>query len=259
MAIRHVLINVTDVARSVDFYTHLLGGEPVGEATADLALIDFLTATIELRRVDGAVGSTWREDDRHLGFRHVGFKVGQVDPLAAELKAAGVPFRLDPVDAVGEVRIAFFQDPDGTVLEIVEGQIQYHDVVDPDGVAAECAMARPSRPRFDHVGVTVRDPGACAERYRPLGFTDIGRLVFADDPRGFRIDYLKGGDTVIEVFSFDVEVLPGEPVLDAPGFLAVELEGAPDPAAWPPPTVLGVVGTRSVHADPDRFTVAFPR
>src|SRR5450756_60886 len=146
MAIHNVLINVSDVARSADFYTRLLGGKPVGEATTDGAVLDFVTATIELRRVDGAVPSTWHEDDQYLGFRHVGFKVAQVDPLAAELRAAGVPFRLEPVDAVGEVRIAFFFDPDGTVLEIVEGQLQYHDIVDRDGVAVAPAL----RPRGGH-------------------------------------------------------------------------------------------------------------
>src|SRR5665647_1593120 len=204
MAIHNVLINVSDVARSADFYTRLLGGKPVGEATTDGAVLYFVTATIELRQVDGAVPSTWREDDRHLGFRHVGFKVAQVDPLAAELRAAGVPFRLAPVDAVGEVRIAFFSDPDGTVLEIVEGQLQYHDIVDRDGVAAERATATPVRPRFDHVGVTIRDLAATADLYRSLGFRNIGTLFFRDDPRGFRIDYLKGGGSVIEVFGFDV-------------------------------------------------------
>ena len=257
MAIRNVLINVTDVARSAEFYTHLLGGEPVGEATQDGAVLDFVTATIELRRVDGAAASTRHDDDRHLGFRHVGFKVAQADALAAELRAAGVPFRFDPVDAVGEVRIAFFQDPDGTVLEIVEGQIQYHDVVDPDGVAAERAMAIPSRPRFDHVGVTIRELDVTAELYRPFGFGNIGSLFFADDPRGFRIDYLKGGDSVIEVFSFDVEVFPATPVADAPGFLAVELEGARDPELWPATSALGTAENRTVHADANHFTIAF--
>jgi catechol 2,3-dioxygenase-like lactoylglutathione lyase family enzyme len=184
MAIHNVLINVSDVARSADFYTRLLGGKPVGEATTDGAVLDFVTATIEFRRVDGAVLSTWHEDDRSLGFRHVGFKVAQVDPLAAELRAAGVPFRLEPVDAVGEVRIAFFFDPDGTVLEIVEGQLQYHDIVDRDGVAAERATATPSRPRFDHVGVTIRDLAATADLYRSLGFRNIGTLFFRDDPSG---------------------------------------------------------------------------
>src|SRR5664280_1690672 len=191
MGIHNVLINVSDVARSADFYMRLLGGKPVGAATTEGAVLDFVTATIELRRVEGAVPSTWHEDDQYLGFRHVGFKVAQVDSLAAELRAAGVSFRLEPVDAAGEVRIAFFFDPDGTILEIVEGQLQYHDVADPAGVAAERALGTPARPRFDHVGVTIRDLATTEEFYRPFGFARIGTLLFEGDPRGFRADYLK--------------------------------------------------------------------
>ncbi|WP_024287312.1 VOC family protein [Cellulomonas sp. KRMCY2] len=257
MAIHNVLINVSDVARSADFYARLLGGQQLGAATADGAVLDFVTATIELRRVDGAVPSTWHEDDQHLGFRHVGFKVAQVDPLVAELRLAGVPFRLEPVDAVGGVRIAFFFDPDGTVLEVVEGNLQYHDVVDRDAVAAERATATPSRPRFDHVGVTIRDLAATADLYRPLGFQNIGTLFFQDDPRGFRIDYLKGGGSVIEVFSFDVEVFPVPPLTDALGFLAVELEG--DATALPQLSTVGTVAGRTVYADANDFAVMVGR
>jgi len=257
MGIHNVLINVSDVARSADFYMRLLGGKPVGAATTEGAVLDFVTATIELRRVEGAVPSTWHEDDQYLGFRHVGFKVAQVDSLAAELRAAGVSFRLEPVDAAGEVRIAFFFDPDGTVLEIVEGQLQYHDVLDREGVAAERATATPSRPRFDHVGVTIRDLGVTTDLYRPLDFRNIGTLFFQDDPRGFRIDYLKSGGSVIEVFSFDVGVFPVQPAIDALGFLAVELEGSP--TSVPQLSTVGTVDGRTVYADANDFTVMVGR
>jgi catechol 2,3-dioxygenase-like lactoylglutathione lyase family enzyme len=257
MGIHNVLINVSDVARSVVFYTRLLGGKLVGEPTTNGAVLDFVTATIELRRVEGAVPSTWHEDDLYLGFRHVGFKVAQVDSLAAELRAAGVSFHLEPVDAVGEVRIAFFFDPDGTVLEIVGGQLQYHDVLDREGVAAERATSTPSRPRFDHVGVTIRDLGGTIDAYRALGFRNIGTLFFQDDPRGFRIDYLKSGASVIEVFSFDVEVYPVQPAVDALGFLAAELEG--DPTSVPQLSIVGTVDGRTVYADANNFTVMVGR
>lgn len=257
MTITSIWINVTDVARSVDFYTRLLGGKLVGAATAAGAELNFVSATIRLRAVDPGLPCTWREDDRFLGFRHVGFKVADVDAIAAELRAAGVPIRLEPLDAVGEVRIAFFVDPDGTVLEIVQGQLQYHDVVDHEGVAAERAMATPSRPRFDHVGMTVRDLTATADLYRPLGFGIIGTLLFPDDQRGFRIDYLRGGGGVLEVFTFDVEVFGSQPVARAAGFLAVELEGGTTPL--PALTTLDTVAGRTVYVDADGFTLMVGR
>jgi catechol 2,3-dioxygenase-like lactoylglutathione lyase family enzyme len=252
MAIRNVVINVSDVAHSADFYTRVFGGEQVGEVTRGHAVLDFVTATVELRQVDDAVPTTWREDDRHLGFRHIGFKVAAVDSLTAELKAAGAPFRIDPLDAVGGVRIAFFFDPDGTVLEIVQGELQYHDILDHEGVAAERARPTPSRPRFDHVGITIRDLSSTVDLYSRFGFANIGTLFFKDDPRGFRIDYLKSGEAVLEVFTFDVEVFSVPPVADALGFRAAEIDGRV--AALPQLTTVGAVAGQTVFADANDFT-----
>lgn len=167
MAIRNVLINVSDVPASLDLYSRLLAGTIVGSPTAERAVLDFQTAAIELRRLDGGVPCTWQEDDQVRGFRHIGFKVAEVDPLVVELKAAGVPFRIEPLDAA-------------------------------------------------------------AASYAPAGFANIGTLLFQDDPRGFRIDYLKGGDSVLEVFTFRAGVRSDAPRPDALGFVAVELEGSDD-------------------------------
>ena len=197
MAIESILINVTDISRSVDFYRRFLRAEVVGDPTPDNAVLDVVTATIDLRRIDGAQASTWDADDLQKGFRHVGFKVARVDPLADDLKAAGVPFHLDPLNAEGEVRITFFFDPDGTLLELVEGDLQYATIADERGVAAERALGVHERQRFDHVSVTVDDFAATQGFYGPFGFEHIGTINQPNDPLGFRIDYLKGGDTVL--------------------------------------------------------------
>jgi catechol 2,3-dioxygenase-like lactoylglutathione lyase family enzyme len=256
MAITNLVLHVADVARSVDFYTGLLGATVTGERTSQRAVLDLVTATIEVRLLAGGAPCPWQEDDRFLGFRHLGFKVDAVDPLVARLRAAGVRFRIEPVDAVGEVRIAFFYDHDGTVLEIVEGHLMYHDVVDADAVAAERALPVPARPRFDHVGVTIRDLGATVETYRPLGFRHSGTLHFGGDPRGFRIDYLKGGDTVIEAFTFDVEVWPAPPRTDTYGFVAAQMDGDSGVLAG---ADVGIVGGRRVLAASDDFPVMVGR
>jgi catechol 2,3-dioxygenase-like lactoylglutathione lyase family enzyme len=254
MPIQNILINVADVARSVDFYTRFLALDLVGEATAERATLDAVTATIELVRIPAGPASTWRPDDLQRGFRHVGFKVASVDPLAAALKAADVPFHLDPLNAEGEVRITFFYDPDGTLLELVEGDLQYHSVANEAGVAAERALGVPERPRFDHVAVTVEDLSATEAFYGPFGFANIGHINQPSDPRGFNIDYLKGGDTVLEIFTYKVEKDYRTPQLDAPGFVAARLEGAPSGSE---------VGTASdgttVYVDADGFPFSAAR
>jgi catechol 2,3-dioxygenase-like lactoylglutathione lyase family enzyme len=249
MPIQNVIINSTDVNRSVDFYTRYLDARLVGEATKDGALLDFVTAILEVRAVSPGP-SSWLPDDLQLGFRHIGFKVDRVDPRAEVLKAAGVPFQLDPFDAEGGVRICFFFDADGTLLELVEGDLQYATVLDSEGVAAERALGVPERPRFDHVAVTVRDRAATEAFFSPLTFSFIGTIEQPQDPRGFRIGYLKSGDTVLEIFTYDAEKRPREPQLDAPGFSHAVLTGIRAPAEAVP-----VAGT-DVLLDPNGFPFA---
>jgi catechol 2,3-dioxygenase-like lactoylglutathione lyase family enzyme len=251
MPIQNVIINTTDLHRSVDFYTKLLEAELVGEPTPDRAVLDVVTATLELRTV-GAGTSTWVPDDLQLGFRHIGFKVDRVDPRADVLKSADVPFHLDPLDAEGGVRICFFYDPDGTLLELVEGDLQYASVLDPEGVAAERALGVPERPRFDHVAVTVHDRAATDSFYRPLGFSFLGTIEQPHDPRGFSIGYLKSGDTVLEIFTYEADKASREPQLDVPGFAYAELAGDPPAEATPVITLAGA----EVVADPNGFLFA---
>jgi len=253
MPIQNVIINSTDVARSVEFYTRFLEAEVVGDQTADRAVLHLVTATLELRAV-GPGQSTWVADDLQLGFRHVGFKVERVDPRAAALKEAGVPFHLDPLDAEGGVRICFFYDPDGTLLELVEGDLQYASVLDEAGVAAERALGVPERPRFDHLAVTVQDRAATDAFYAPAGFSFIGTIEQPHDPRGFSIGYLKGGDTVLEVFTYEAELMERKPQLDAPGFAYAEIAGGEPVGATPVGSVSGGAGPAvAVVADPNGF------
>ena len=251
MPIQNVIINSTDVARSVDFYTRFLEARPVGEVTPERAVLDLVTATVELRAVP-AGDSTWIPDDLQLGFRHLGFKVERVDPRAARLKEADVPFHLDPLDAEGGVRICFFYDPDGTLLELVEGDLQYAAVHDEAGVAAERALGVPDRPRFDHVAVTVHDRAATDAFYRPMGFSFIGTIEQPSDPRGFSIGYLKSGDTVLEVFTYEAELSARAPQLDVPGYGYAEIAGSEPDGASPVATVADV----DVVADPNGFLFA---
>jgi catechol 2,3-dioxygenase-like lactoylglutathione lyase family enzyme len=55
------------------------------------------------------------------GFKHLALQTDDVDGVAARLKAAGTSFTVEPLDAAGGVRLAFFYDPDGNLLELVSG------------------------------------------------------------------------------------------------------------------------------------------
>ncbi|TDD21671.1 hypothetical protein E1218_20590 [Kribbella turkmenica] len=254
MPIKNVVVNCTDVQRSVEYYTKFLELPVVSEPTPDRAVLDAVSTTIELRAVArGREQSTWVGDDLQKGFRHIGFKVDRLDERAEVLKAAGVEFTLDPLDAEGAVRICFFYDPDGTLLEMIQGDLQYAAVLDQDGVARERALGVPRRPRFDHVAVTVEDRERTSAYYAEHhGFSFIGTIEQPHDQRGFSIGYLKGGDTVLEIFTYETEKSARAPQLDVAGFAYAELEGKP-------PTAFGKLvspdGT-TVYVDPDGFVFA---
>jgi catechol 2,3-dioxygenase-like lactoylglutathione lyase family enzyme len=242
MPISNVILHVRDLQRSVSFYEGFLSGQLV-DRTGERAILDFVTATIELRSLAGGSESAWQPDDTVLGFRHVGFKVASVDDVVAALDAGGVEFRSRPHDVeVGAVRNAFFFDPDGTVLELVERHLEYTVIHDRDEVEAERRMPTPARPRFDHVGHTVESLSATTALYGPLGFVNHGTLLF-DDERGFRIDFLRGGETVLEVFTFSAPTSRTAPDTGRYGFAALD--------------VGPVAGGSSQSALPDGRPVAF--
>lgn len=222
MALTAVLINVADIGRSVDFYTTHLGALPL-EVGPDSAELDVVTARIRLERLDTGTETTWIPDDLQLGFRHIGFKTADLDNRVAELRRAGTRFHLDPLMAEGGVRIAFFYDPDGTLVELVEGPLHYHEVFDRDAVDADWALGEPDRPRFDHVAESVADADAAHAHYQARGFVLMGGIHQPHDDRGFEITFLRDGDVSIEVFSFDAPMTARPPQLDAPGFRAAEV------------------------------------
>lgn len=247
MSIENVVIHVSDLAASVDFYRRHLRGE-VLSSDADRAILDFVTATIELRLLPSGRPSHWSEDDAVGGFRHVGFKVVDLDGIVEGLDAAGVRFRSRPVDLdVEGIRIVFFFDPDGTVLELVERHLVYHVVRDEAGVAAERAQPTSARPRFDHVGHSVADQPAAVARYEAAGFVNVGAFLWPT----LHLEFMHAGRTVVELFNVPGRSLPFESSVDAYGFVGIELS--------PPVGDLAEVGTlpdgRRLMRDPDGLGV----
>lgn len=229
--IRFVDLTVADLGRSIWFYTELLDLAPVAGAGPDQAWLSAGTALLRLTQAVDARAGAWQAEDVQRGFRHVGFKVGDLDERAARLREAGARFHKEPKDVPGGVRITFFFDPDGVLLELVQGHLRYDRVEDPGLVAIEHDRPAPTTPRFDHVAITVADRDATVRLYQEaLGLAPAGRLLREDDPRGFEITYLHAGSTVLELFSWGVETVR--------------------PSWDPDPAVLGFRGIGVVDDDP---------
>lgn len=211
MTMTYVEIGVTDLGRAEAFYSGLLGLGP-GQASEDayghrVAWLESGPAMVRLVEVGVGRASGWDSDDRQCGIRHFGLKVADIDAWAAKLADAGVSFALEPFDAFGNVRIAFFFDPDGAYLELVQGYVRHNNLWSPELAQQEVDGDRDwdGSPRFDHVAITVPNVDRAFDFYaRQLGFGPVGQLVQPDEERGFLITNLRAGSGTLEVFSFDV-------------------------------------------------------
>lgn len=112
----HVALRTPNFEAMEQFYSQTLGF-PIVRRWDDkrIIFINIGSTTIELIGREQATADTQPTG----GWDHVALLVDNVDEAHAELVEKGVRIRSAPVDA-GEVRIAFFFDPDGNVLELFE-------------------------------------------------------------------------------------------------------------------------------------------
>ncbi len=120
--IDHLALVTTDVARAARFFTELLGFTEAGRLeTPTSGLIIFVSlggTQVELfgsGDPQAPVGT-----DTSVGFQHLALAVDDVDAECARLQAAGVEFSLLPTTVTPGLRIAFFRDPDGNRLELMQ-------------------------------------------------------------------------------------------------------------------------------------------
>ena len=120
----HTTITVSKMKRSVEFYRDLLGFEVLGmlpQKKANFVYLQLGDYKLELFEFEENGSSYEPEPDEDVGLKHLAFRVEDVDAVTEKLKAEGVNFTLEPLETDG-VKLAFFQDPDGISIEIIEGE-----------------------------------------------------------------------------------------------------------------------------------------
>jgi catechol 2,3-dioxygenase-like lactoylglutathione lyase family enzyme len=119
LSTHHVSLSTPDLARLRAFYGDTLGLPFVGRfAEHGIDFFDAGGVAIEIEQADPSSPGTGR-----TGWNHVAWEVADVDATYAELAARGVPFPVPPEDfppGSPSMRIAFFADPDGNVVELIQ-------------------------------------------------------------------------------------------------------------------------------------------
>lgn len=119
----HVSIGVTDLDRSISFYRDTLGMTVTGrrELPTGVMLVTLSGGNdteVELTYIPTA--GERAPVDPAIGLRHIAFFVSDIDESVATLKAKGIAFHREPSPKGSAIRVAFFRDPDGVDIELVE-------------------------------------------------------------------------------------------------------------------------------------------
>jgi glyoxylase I family protein len=146
--IDHINIVVADLARSVKFYTEVLGFRKTHDVHMEGAWIEAIVGLrgvkglvafveppggglrLELLQYESPAGAARPENSRAntIGLRHIALRVDDIAGMTARLRSAGVTLFSDPVlvpagvvkFAAGDKTLVYFLDPDGVILELAE-------------------------------------------------------------------------------------------------------------------------------------------
>jgi catechol 2,3-dioxygenase-like lactoylglutathione lyase family enzyme len=125
-ALDHLVINVADVARTVEWYRNILGMEArvfdPGGGKAPRTALFFGEQRINVRPRDADAAEWFTADRPTAGSEDLCFLTASTpDEVLAHLKANGVAIEEGPVSrqgARGTLRSVYCRDPDGSLIEI---------------------------------------------------------------------------------------------------------------------------------------------
>lgn len=122
----HLVLNVSDVARSADWYTKILGmtarSFDPGNGQAARAMLVFGRNKINLRPIGTSKADWFTADHEAAGSEDLCFLTSaSPDEVVAHLKAHHVAIAEGPCErqgARGTLRSVYCRDPDGSLIEI---------------------------------------------------------------------------------------------------------------------------------------------
>lgn len=120
MNIDHMVFNVADLDKAVDFYTSVLGMRVTMRfEDRRMAFLSFGDRLADIRLFE--VGGTGDKDRQHHGFNHVAFEpegdLATLDLLHDRLQQHGAAIEGWEGHAEGRHKSLYFYDPDGNRLE----------------------------------------------------------------------------------------------------------------------------------------------
>lgn len=126
MTFVHVSVRASDMDRSIAFYSELLNMELAKrrQIPENRAEISFLKdpggdLALELTHYDDQAGFEQAEYMKRT-FDHLAFKVDDLRKLIGKVKEAGYTVTDEPFELSPGHWLAFIEDPDGTLIELIQ-------------------------------------------------------------------------------------------------------------------------------------------
>jgi lactoylglutathione lyase len=123
----HASVRTSNMERSIDFYSRFLGlklqsRREIKQNNAEIAFLqdaDRKGCTLELTFYRNQKRFFQPEYEERL-FDHLGFEVPDINKAVATLRKENVTIIDEPFDFNPNTTIAFIEDPDGTLIELIE-------------------------------------------------------------------------------------------------------------------------------------------
>jgi glyoxylase I family protein len=126
-AINHVALNCRNVAAQEAFFSKHFGFKRSRTFNAgkpnEFIMLRLGPVRLELFPTDFAKTADQKGGEQAIGFKHLAFDVPKLDPSIDALRAAGIEADrvIDFNETIPGCRLAFFRDPEGNIIELMEG------------------------------------------------------------------------------------------------------------------------------------------
>jgi glyoxylase I family protein len=131
-SINHIALNCLNVGAQETFFSKHFGFQRSRTFNSgkpnEFIMLKLGTVRLELFPTNPALTMQQKGGEQLIGFKHLAFDVPKLERAMESLRADGIEF--DPIieqdHVVPGMRIVFFRDPEGNIIELMEG---YRDEV----------------------------------------------------------------------------------------------------------------------------------
>jgi lactoylglutathione lyase len=118
----HIHLRTTDPEAMAAWFEKILGAEVIRTTLQGVPRIDLKVggADVFIMPVKDGDGVNAAPKTPYRGLDHFGLAVTGIDAVAAELKAKGAEFTMEPTNVRPGVRVCFLRAPEGVSVELLE-------------------------------------------------------------------------------------------------------------------------------------------